>query len=150
MEYAYPCSIVPDHDEKSATGIDAWVVSFPDVYGANTGADTRDEAIALAEDCLVMALGAYMRMKEDLPVPSPLAEGQVLIRLPVRVVAKLALYMAMKEEGITQTQLGARLGIPQPEVHRMLDLQYKSHVGKLEEALRALGRGLAVSTVTLS
>ena len=38
-----------------------------------------------------------MRMKEDLPVPSPLAEGQVLIRLPVRVVAKLALYMAIKE-----------------------------------------------------
>ena len=56
MEYAYPCSIVPDHDEKLATGIDAWVVSFPDVYGANTGADTWDEALTLAEDCLVMAL----------------------------------------------------------------------------------------------
>ncbi len=150
MEYAYPCSIVPDHDEKLATGIDAWVVSFPDVYGANTGADTWDEALALAEDCLIMALGAYMRMGEHLPVPSPLAEGQVLIRLPVRVVAKLALYMAMKEESISQTQLGARLGIPQPEIHRMLDSQYKSHVGKLEGALRALGRGLAVSTVTLS
>ena len=37
MRYAYPCSIVRDEEEARATGREAYTVTFPDVYGANTG-----------------------------------------------------------------------------------------------------------------
>ena len=38
MRYAFPCNIVRDDEEAEATGREAYVVTFPDVYGANTGA----------------------------------------------------------------------------------------------------------------
>ena len=144
MQYAYPCNIVPDHEEKAATGIDAWVVSFPDVYGANTGADTWGEALDLAEDCLGVALGAYIRAKEDIPIPGPLVEGQVSIPVPLLVAAKLTLYTAMRERGITQTALAKTLGVDDREVRRMLDPGYKTHIAKLEQAVRAVGQALVV------
>ena len=33
MRYAYPCNIVRDREEESATGREAYNVTFPDVYG---------------------------------------------------------------------------------------------------------------------
>ena len=37
MRYAYPCDIRRDEEEAAASGREAYVVRFPDVYGANTG-----------------------------------------------------------------------------------------------------------------
>ena len=48
MRYAYPCRIVRDEEEARATGREAYTVTFPDVYGANTGAWSREDALALA------------------------------------------------------------------------------------------------------
>ena len=53
-------------------------MTFPDVHGANTGGWSRDEAVEMARDCLGVALGMYVKAREDIPAPSPLAEGQVL------------------------------------------------------------------------
>ena len=36
MRYAYPCIIVRDDEEERASGREAYTVTFPDVYGANT------------------------------------------------------------------------------------------------------------------
>ena len=87
MRYAYPCSIVRDEEEARAT---TYIVTFPDVY---SGAWSWDDAVDMAKDCLEVALGMYVKAREDIPVPSPMAEGQVLIcRIAV------ALYTAMREE----------------------------------------------------
>ena len=45
MRYAYPCTIRRDEDEARATGREAYTVTFPDVYGANTGAWSRQAAV---------------------------------------------------------------------------------------------------------
>ena len=37
MRYVHPCSIVHDEEEEIATGRECYVVTFPDVRGANTG-----------------------------------------------------------------------------------------------------------------
>ena len=84
MRYAYPCTIVRDEEEARASGREAWMVTFPDVYGANTGGWSREEALELARDCLEVALGMYVKAGEDLPAPSPPAEGQVLIPVSLR------------------------------------------------------------------
>ena len=48
MRYAYPCSIVRDEEEERATGRVAYTVTFPDVYGANTGGWSWEEALEMA------------------------------------------------------------------------------------------------------
>ena len=90
MRYAYPCSIVRDEEEERATGREAYTVTFPDVYGANTGGWSWEEALEMAGDCLGVALGMDVKAREDIPAPSPLAEGQELISVAPIVAAKLA------------------------------------------------------------
>src|SRR3546814_5497871 len=54
--------------------------------------------------------------------------------LPPLVAAKLALYQAMREEGVTQVALARRIGRDQKEVRRLLDLDHRSHIGQVEDA----------------
>ena len=63
----------------------------------------------MAEDCLSVALAMYVRQREDIPIPSPVAENQILIAVPALVAAKLALYTAMRTQGVAEAALAARL-----------------------------------------
>ena len=144
MRYAYPCSIVRDEEEDRATGREAYNVTFPDVFGANTGAWSWEEALEMAEDCLGAALGMYVKEREDVPAPGPLADGQVLIAVSPIVAAKLALYTAMRKQGITNVALAARLGLHENAVRRLVDPGHRSHVTSVEKALRVVGRSLVV------
>ena len=144
MRYAYPCNIVRDEEEARATGREAYTVSFPDVYGANTGGWTREEALELAEDCLSVALGMCVKAREDIPEPSAPSEGQVLIAVSPIVAAKLALYTAMREQAVTNVGLASRLGLQENAVRRLVDPGHRSHITSVEKALKALGRSLLV------
>ena len=144
MRYAYPCNIVRDEEEARASGREAYTVTFPDVYGANTGGWSWDEALEMAKDCLGVALGMYVKAREDIPTPSPLEEGQLLISVAPIVAAKLALHTAMREQGITNVALAARLGLQENAVRRLLDTGHRSHITSVEKALEAVGRSLVV------
>ena len=144
MRYAFPCNIVRDEEEERATGREAYVVTFPDVYGANTGGWSWQEALEMAEDCLSVALSIYVDKREDIPVPSPLADGQVLIPVPLLVAAKLTLYTAMRKQSITNVDLAAQLGLEEKAIDRLLDPMRRSHISQIEKALRAVGQSLVV------
>ena len=144
MRYAYPCNIVRDREEESATGREAYNVTFPDVYGANSGAWSWEDALEAAGDCLRVALSMYASNGEDIPSPSPLQDGQVLITVSPVVAAKLALYTAMREQGVTNAALAGRLGLQESAVRRLLDPGYGSHMTSVEKALRSVGRSLVI------
>ena len=144
MRYAFPCNIVRDEEEAEATGREAYVVTFPDVYGANTGGWSWKEALEMAEDCLSVALGGYVKMGEDLPTPSRLSDGQVLIAVPLIVAAKLTLYTAMREQDITGADLATKLDMQENAVHNLLNPNRFSHISHIERALKAVGRSLIV------
>ena len=144
MQYAYPCSIVRDEEEAHTTGREAYNVTFPDVPEAITGGWSFEEALTMAEDALGVALSFYVNDRTDIPEPGPLADGQVLIPVPLIVAAKLELYAAVREQKLTQAELGDRLGISQQVASRLLDPQHRSHISQIERALRAVGRCLAV------
>lgn len=93
MSCLYPCVLTPEE----AGG---FFVAFPDVPGALTNGITRAEALTLAEDALGAALAGYVHERWDIPTPSPVAKGQVLVAVPPVVAAKLALYTAMRERGM--------------------------------------------------
>ena len=137
MQYAYPCSLGPEEEG-------GFYVSFPGVIGAHTCGDDRDEALEMAEDALVVALCAYVDNYEDIPVPDAASDGQVLVAVPPIVAAKLALYTAMRKQGITAEELGDRLGLGDAAVSKLLDPDYGSHLTQVNKALRAVGRSLVI------
>ena len=139
MRYIYPCDLRLDEEAR-----EGFVVTFPDVRGAITGAQTKAESLFLAEDALVAALGAYVQCREDVPVPSPAAAGQVLVAVPPIVAAKLALYTAMRAQGITKVALAARLGLSESAIRKLVNPDHRSHISSVERALRAVGRTLVV------
>lgn len=137
MRYVYPCVLAPEEGG-------GFFASFPDVPGANTCGDDRAEALEMAEDALAVALAGYVHERWDIPLPSPAAPGQVLVAVPPLVAGKLALYSAMREQGVTKTALAKRLGLSESVIRRLLNPDHRSHISQVEKALRAVGRRLAV------
>ena len=142
MRYAYPCVLNPEEGG-------GFYVVFPDVRGALTcGADTA-EALEMAEDALVAAMGGYVYMRRDIPIPSPAADGQYLVAVPPVPAAKLALYIAMREQGISEAALGERLGIDVDAVRKLINPDRYTHITRIMEALRVVGRSLIIEDVDI-
>ena len=139
MQYAYPCNLIPDHEEG-----EGFIVTFPDVPGAITGAQTREESLFLAEDALVAMLAVYVQQQREIPTPSPVADGQELVAVPPIAAAKLALYTAMREQGITGDALAVRLNLSDSAIRKLLDPDCYSHISQIMKALRNVGRSLVI------
>ena len=139
MRYVYPCTLT--HDDEEGKG---FVVRFPDVPEAITGAKTREDSLKMAQDGLAIALGMYVKCRESIPSPSPVAPGQVLVAVPPIVAAKLALYSAIRNQGVTNVALAARLGLSEGAVRRLVNPSHRSHISQVEKALQAVGRTLVV------
>ena len=137
MRYVYPFTLEPDETGEL-------IVEFPDVPGALTSGADEAEAKTLAEDCLIAALGGIIALRKPIPKPSP-ARGRPTVVLPPLVAAKLALYEALRAEGVSAAALAERLGVAEAAVRRLLDLDHRSHLDRIEAALRALGRRLEIS-----
>lgn len=137
MLYAYPCELTPDED-------DGFVVTFPDVPEAITGGEDRDDALAMAEDALATALAGYVHEKRDIPAPRDAADDHELVSVPPVVAAKLALYSAMRADGVTKVELARRLGISESAVRKLANPDHRSHVSQVQKALRAVGRSIRV------
>lgn len=74
-----------------------FVVSFPDVPGALTGANDRAEALELAGDALSVMQAGYVKDRKSIPVPSPALDGQEIVAVDPVTAAKLELYSAMRD-----------------------------------------------------
>lgn len=127
MEFAYPFNVRKEDGD--------YIVTFPDVPEAVTGAADRSEAIALARDALVAALGGYIEDRHDIPQPSPRKARQLVAYLDPLEAAKVALYIAMREKGISNVGLATRLSMNEKAVRRMLDLDQKTQVDTIHYAL---------------
>ena len=139
MRYAYPCILSPDDEEG-----EGFVVTFPDVPEAVTGGKTRDGALVMAQDGLAVALGMYVKCRQEVPVPSAVAPSQVLVAVPPIVAAKLALYSAMRSQGITNVALAAQMGLSEGAIRRLVNPDHRSHISQVEKALHVVGRTLIV------
>lgn len=116
MQTRFPLVLKPEPD---GSAINVW---FPDVPGALTWGDDETEALSLAEDCLITALGGYIQLGKPIPKPGP-ARGRPTVTLPPLVAAKLALHEAMRAQGVDRAKLASRLGVPEKSVGRLLDLR---------------------------
>jgi antitoxin HicB len=66
---------------------------------------------------------------------------------PFWIAGKLALYSALREQGISNSELARRLGVRETVIRRMLDPDHATKPERLQAALAELGQVLAVSVV---
>jgi antitoxin HicB len=139
FEMSYPAEITQHREGRD------WVVKFPDLKGTNTGADTLDGALDEAADCLGSYLAMLIANRKPIPEPSAAKGKQRLIAVPLWVAPKVALYRALQELGISNSELARRLGVRETIVRRMLDPDHATKAARLEGALRAVGKRLLVA-----
>jgi len=128
MKFSYPFNINKAEGE--------YFVTFPDVPEALTGAESEREAIALAGDALIAALGAYIEDRRDIPPPSE--EGSNFVHLHPLKAAKVGLYIVMKSNGYSNVELANRLGVDEKAVRRMLDLDQNTKIDVIYSALNSV------------
>jgi antitoxin HicB len=139
-EFAYPVILTPDEIDGG------FVVTFPDLPEAITQGEDAAGALDEAADALEEAIAGRIRRGD--PIPRPSSTGSALeVPVPALTAAKAALYLALRETGISKSELAVRLGCDEKEVRRLLDPRHPSKIPRIEKALSALGKSLAVRLV---
>ena len=131
--FAYPASFSRDEDNRI-------LVQFPDFPAANTDGADLAEATEQAVDCLGSVIAFAMADKAEIHLPSRLKRGSKLIPVPLWIAPKLALYWAIRELGVSQSELARRLKVRETVVRRMLDPLHETRPEKIQAALTALGK----------
>src|SRR5438046_1797020 len=124
-QFIYPASF-----RKLKEG--GYLIRFIDFPEAITQSKIRKDALNEAIDCLEEAIANSIEMKLDIPLPSPLKKYQYNIPLHAIFVAKIALYLAMQEQKLTNTLLAKKLHCDEKEIRRLLDPHYNSKLPRLE------------------
>ena len=138
MEFAYPARFSKERDG-------GYLVTFPDLPDAITQGDSLDDAKEMAADCLAETIGARIAERDDIPSPSVAKRGHIRVAVPAHVAIKAALYVAMKEQGVSFSKLARSLGGQPVQVRRLLDPGRASSVKRIDHALSAIGRKVCVS-----
>lgn len=115
-------------------------VLFTDIPEAMTGGETREEALAMAQDALVTAFDFYFEDRREVPPPS--TEGEYFVEVPASVAAKVLLLNAVVQAGITNAELARMIETRPQEVTRILDLHHSTKIDTIQSALKALGKRL--------
>jgi antitoxin HicB len=136
MQQAYPVIFTKDGDSI--------IAEFPDVPEAMTVGANEDNVLEWAQDALVVALSGYLDERRDIPKPSKPKASQKTVVLPPLIASKLAIYQAMRDQGVTQSNLAERLHSDARQVRRLLDLDHHSRMDLIDDALHELGKKLVV------
>ena len=136
--FSYPALFRKDEDGRV-------VVSFPDFPHALTDGADAQEAMEEAIDCLGTVLAHAIASRQSIPPSSPEKRGQKQVPVPFWIAGKLALFQAMQEQGISNSELARRLGVRETVVRRMLDPNHDTRSEKLQAALELLGKRVVVT-----
>ncbi len=131
--YSYSLHLEADPDG-------GFVATCPDVPEAITQGETRKETISNAQDALLTALQGYMRLRRPFPVPIAVpVEGTPQVSLPELAQAKVLLYNAMVEGGVSNAELSRRMGkASENQVRRILNPHTRVHFEDIARAIGAL------------
>ena len=138
--WAYPAQI---EDQ----GSDGFLVTFPDVPEAITGADTLEDARASAADALEEAILAYMAMGRAIPEPRDAQGHEELVILDPVTAARAILAQAMRTDQLSNVALAKRLGKSEGAVRRLTDGATGVKIDTVLEALNAVGRKTVLSLI---
>lgn len=140
MRFLYPIEL----EELSAEDGGGLLVRFPDWDDAVTHGDDLAEALANAEDCLEELIAHRINRRHEFPEMSP-ADGRHLVGPGPDIALKAALWLAMREQGVTSADLARRVGeLTEQQVERLLNPRLKARPELIHKCLAALGKRVVV------
>lgn len=131
--FAYPARFTADRKDGG------FVVTFRDLREAITQTDSLEDCRDEAAGALQAAIEGRIMDGLDVPLPSSPKRRERLVAVPVHTALKAALYLTIREQGVTRVELARRLGIDEKEARRMLDPYHATKAERLEQALAVLG-----------
>ncbi len=136
-QFSYPA--------RFRTGGDGRVlVEFVDLPRVATDGKDEREAMEEAMDALGSDLSIRLSRREEIPTPSAEKRGQRQVPVPLWLAPKLALYLAMRDQRVSNSELARRLGVHERVVRRMLDPKHATKAEKIQAALAVLGKQMTV------
>lgn len=135
--FSYPAKFTAGSDGRV-------LVEFVDLPRVATDGQDEREAREEAMDALGSDLSIRLSRREEIPTPSAPRRGQHLVPVPLWLAPKLALYLAMRDQRVNNSELARRLGVHERVVRRMLDPEHATKAERIQTALAALGKQLTV------
>jgi antitoxin HicB len=133
-QFTYAVKLTPDKEDGG------YVVTCRDLPEAITHGDSVDDAVVEAADALEEAIAARIDDGRDIPEPSARKRGERSVSVPPSMALKAAVYLAMRDAGISNSELARRLNLDEKEARRILDPHHPTKLPRIEAALTALGR----------
>ncbi|GFO55810.1 hypothetical protein GMSM_28170 [Geomonas sp. Red276] len=134
----YPIKLTDDALDGGFT------VTCRDFPEAISQGDTLTDCLVEAADCLEEAIASRIKRGAEISEPSAPLEGEQLVAVPLSMSLKAALYQAMKEDGISKSELARRLECDEKDIRRMLDPRHPTKGPAIEKALALLGRHVVI------
>ena len=139
QSFLYPAELIP---EKGST---AFTVRFKDLPEAITSGRNRIDALKQASDCLEEAIAGRIDDYREIPRPSRASRKEVLIPVQAPMASKAALYLTIRDLGLSNLELARRLGVDEKEIRRMLDPRHTTKLARIEELLELVGKRIVIS-----
>jgi antitoxin HicB len=133
-QFTHAVKLTPDRKDGG------YVVTCRDLPEAITQGQTIDDALTEAADALEEAIAARISDGRDIPAPSAAKRGERLVSVPPSMALKAAVYLAVREAGISNSEFARRLRLDEKEARRILDPHHPTKLPRIEEALSVLGR----------
>lgn len=133
-QFTYAVKLTPDRRDGG------YVVTCRDLPEVITQGDTVAEAVAEAADALEEAVAGRIDDKRDIPMPTAQKRGERSVSVPPSMALKAAVYLAVRDAGISNSELARRLRLDEKEARRILDPHHPTKLPRIEAALAALGR----------
>jgi antitoxin HicB len=134
LRFTYPIRLTPDRRDGG------YIVRSRDIPEAISQGESIGDALAAAAGALQAALEARIDDGLDIPAPSAPKRGEHLVGTPITSALKAAVHVALRDSGVSKSELARRMQVDEKEARRMLDPRHPTKVPTLERALAALGR----------
>ncbi len=132
--FSFPVTLTTDEVDGGYT------VTFRDLPEAITQGENIEDALFEAVDCLEEAIANRIIRRLSIPVPSQPAKNEYLVTIPLQTSLKAAIWLAMQEKNLNQTEFAKTLDVNEKEVRRILDPSQNSKLETLERSIMTLGK----------
>jgi len=117
-----------------------YVVTCRDLPEVITQGESTQDALEEATDALEESIAARIDDGRDIPQPTAKKRGERTVSVPPSMALKAAVYLAVRDAGISNSELARRLHLDEKEARRILDPHHPTKLPRIEAALAALGR----------
>src|ERR1700733_12711938 len=138
-QFTYAMKLMPDRKEGG------FVVTCRDLPEAITQGESIEDSLNEAADCLEEAIAARIDDGREIPMPSRAKRGEYPVSVPPSMALKAAVYLAVREAGISNSELARRMQLDEKEARRILDPHHPTKLARIEAALSVLGRHIELS-----